>query len=624
MAVEINIDLDSSAAHGKIEALETHLKSLNDDLNIDFDVDDDLKDKIDEITKQLDEINIDVDYSDLEKAAALKAMLQGDIEADLDVDTDKALSEIQESLDPGGVDLVDHDRQAGKFSDQGDDSGRFARFKNRFEKLLENTRMQDGGFAPSGFKRDFINQNKESPYSRWNAPSGRNQRMQDLIRGRKNKDYTINYDFDAPDLGGSKGSGGGLSAGRRGTLVGNTKKKMKGIIPDMNTFYRAFAAILPILYTMGTQLAGVAASMGSVAVAGGSILALGLVGHGEDMASSWKKAKEQLSTLKEEMFEVFQPTMQTFAPIQAKFFDVLPKELSEVATAMESLTVYSDTLFASLDGLTDWIADGVRGMTQYESIISQLTLRFGELLGSSIADFFQFIITEAYESQEMMVKFGTAISNLAVALYRIAKTITRVVFALNPVIGVLEYLSGLLDNKIVVGVLTFATVLGLVIYTVFALTTAIAALSTLWAGGFLTTISSSIVALQSWVASAITAKLAAYGLSTGIATAVSWLTLGVGAALAMGAAMKAIDGINAQMERSTNLTTSHRGMPSGGGGYGGGGAGSGTTQTVINEGDTYNVDVSGDVDNPTEQGMKDIFSTESGISDSRETPSPGA
>ena len=410
---------------------------------------------------------------------------------------------------------------------------------------------------------------------------------------------------------------------RGGRIFKGFKKKMKGLLPSMTAFYNVLAAILPMLVVIGAQALGVAAAMGSVAVAGGSILALGLAGHGEDMASSWKKAKEQLSTLKEEMFNTFQPTMQTFAPIQARFFDMMPEQLNKVATSMEGLTVFSDTLFASFAGLTDFIADFFDVMVANEGIISQVTMRFGELLGSSILDFFTFLITEAFESQEMLIRLGTAFKDVIVGVWHLFKVVAQVVAALKPLAAVFGWLGKLLDNKLIVGILTFAVVLGGVVYTVMTLTGVLSGLVAIWNIGLISVILESVAALEVWIFQTIAAQMANYGLAASIASVVSWATLGVGALLAMGAAASAIGSINASMERTTNLGTGGGGIPTSGGGGFGGGAGSGTTQKTINQGDTYNIQVEGDVDNATEEGMRDIATSETNITASRATPEPG-
>lgn len=665
MAVEINIDLDSTKAHGKIEALETRLKAVKDNVDLDFDIDDDLKDSIQKLTEELKEIDIDVDYDDLERAAALKAMLQGDIESDLNINSDEALAEIRDGLDPPDV---SGDEGGTRFSEQGKRGFDVERFSAEMKKYAGGQpRGDDGRFLSNDFFRRFLTDAKdrdldgvdvdfdglkkdlgsggsvaqnlksslgEQGYGKIGDPFGQRSYDSDRLGQMRNRMRTrmwpnfekmggMDIDFDRsnmPDIGDWKN----IPTDYDGSVFKGMKKKIRSLIPSMSTFYSLFAAILPLMISMGTQALGVAAAMGSVAVAGASILALGLVGHGEDMASSWREAKEQLSTLKKEMFETFQPTMQTFAPIQARFFEMMPEELNKVAKSMEGLTVYSDTLFASFAGLTDFMADFFGLMVANEGAISQLTMRFGDIIGTNILGFFQFLIDEAYESQGMLIRLGGAFKDLLSGAYQFSKIIARVVVALTPLAGLFAWLGRLLNNKIIVGILTFVTVLGLTVYTVMTLSGVMAGLIGLWSGGLIATVLSSVAALEVWIFQTIAAQMANYGLAASIATVVSWATLGVGALVAMGAAASAIGSINSSMEMTTS-GIGGGGIPgSGGDGFGGGGAGSGTTQTVINQGDTYNMEVNGDVDNATEQGLRDMISSEGKVTNARKTPTPGS
>jgi len=658
MAVEINIDLDSTKAHGKIEALETRLKAVKDNVDLDFDIDGDLKDSIQKLTDELKDIDVDVDYSDLERAAALKSMLQGDIDTDLNLKSDDALAEIRDGLDP--PDGVDHDEQASKFGSQGDRGFDMERFISEMSRYAgEYNQTKDGAGFPDSFFRDFLDNENErlevqfeglenqlgaggniaqrlqssaedSGYMELGNPENPRDydrpsilKSQDRIRSRlrSRSNFDFSPDFDAGKIG-------GLSLPKDipmdydGSIFKGMKKKVRSLIPSMSTFYTLFAAVLPLMISMGAQLAGVAASMGAVAVAGGSILALGLVGHGEDMASSWREAQEQLSTLKKEMFEVFQPTMQTFAPIQERFFQMAPEELNKVAKSMEGLTVYSDTLFASFAGLTDFISRFFDVMVANEGIISQLTMRFGEIIGSSLLDFFGWLVQEAYSAQGMLITLGEAFYNVLRGAYQFSKIIARIVVAFAPLAGVFAWLGNVLNNKLIVGVLTFAATLGLIIYTVMTLTGVMAGLIGLWSGGLIATILSSVAALEVWIFQSLAAQMANYGLASSIAAVVSWATLGVGALVAMGAAASAIGSINSQMEMTTS-GIGGSGMPTGSGGFGSGGAGSGTTQNVTNEGDTYNLNINGNVDNPTEQGLRDIVQGEMSVEESTEPPSIG-
>jgi len=306
MAVEVNVDLDSGEAHGKIQALRADLRSLGDDVDIDLDIDDDIQESISKITQQLKDIEVDVDYDDLERAAALKAMLQGDIDTDLNIN-DEQLKNIQNGLDP-----PDRDDDGGGFTKP--DVETLSRFEGTQPRRDDGTfgsidleeqmkRAIEIGSSASGGDSSGSQTLKDAPSARLNRISSAYGKRETLLG-----DYTrgLGYDKDSikrtmaarrkgvsphdgdfnlgnliPDFGDDSDSSIFSKSGDN--ITGFTKKVRKAI-PSMSVFYNLLAALIPILIVAGTQALGVAAAMGAVAVAGASIIGLGLIGHGDDMA----------------------------------------------------------------------------------------------------------------------------------------------------------------------------------------------------------------------------------------------------------------------------------------------------------------------------------------------------
>lgn len=235
--------------------------------------------------------------------------------------------------------------------------------------------------------------------------------------------------------------------------LSNTLKRLK---PNMRKIWNFIALMLPLLIAFGANALGVAAAMGAVAAAGAALVAGGLLGHADSMGEAFEQAKYQLRDFKEDLWEVFSPTFQQFAPISADFLDFAPAQIEKVANAMEGLTAYEGVLFESFSGAMDWITAAVRGIAESEEAVSQLAMRFGELLGNSIIDFFGWLLRESRENQQMLIELGEALYDIAVIIYRVSVAMARFAIVLKPAITFLRMLSGLLQNELVMGLIAFA------------------------------------------------------------------------------------------------------------------------------------------------------------------------
>lgn len=341
--------------------------------------------------------------------------------------------------------------------------------------------------------------------------------------------------------------------------LGNTHtgvgRQLRRLAPSMSMVYNIVAASLPAIIALGTQLLGVAAAMGAVAVAGAGIIGLGLIGHGDSMASSFQQAKVEFRDLKEELYDEVQPLANQFAPIQGRIFDSIPDGLSPVFEEMEGLTDFEDTLF-SLGSI------GSAALQRFFSIInsneaqiSQLTERFAALGATNALDFFEWLIQTASQNQKLIIELGSAIESLLRVVYNLSMFIGRLISGMEPLFQLLSMISGLLDNRLLVGMLTAITVGGLmavmfakVTLAVWGLVSAISALHGFFvsvsSGGAISGMIISLQALGAWLttitAQMTTAQMAAWGLASAIAaTGVGALVVG-GGLIAGQAAMDAM------------------------------------------------------------------------------------
>jgi hypothetical protein len=354
--------------------------------------------------------------------------------------------------------------------------------------------------------------------------------------------------------------------------------KLRNLKPTMGKYMQLLAAFLPIAVALGTQLLGVAAAMGSVAVAGGAIMALGLLGHGDNMADSFAQAKLQLRDLKREMFEVAQPTMQQFAPIQERMFESIPGALEGPLQEMQGFTQFEDTLFAMGGDLAGGIEEFFAIINRNGDAVSQLSRRFGGLLGAGLLNFFEWLIQSASRNQDLLVSLGRDMLKLVSVAYSLSMAVAKIVTAFTPLINFMVWLSNLMNGAILVGLIAmigYLFLLGKAAFAVYALGSAFVALKT-----FLVAAN---VPLITYIANTWGAVAATMALVTAIGLLTGGTALAVGAIGAGAAATMTPD------------------VPSGRSGGGAVGAGGGTT---INNNQTLNFE-GGSGDYATKKGVED-------------------
>lgn len=356
-------------------------------------------------------------------------------------------------------------------------------------------------------------------------------------------------------------------AKRRLSRVGDKLEGgLRKMFPSMRAVRSVMAAMIPVAIALGVQLLGVAAAMGAVAAAGAAIVGLGILGHGDSMSSSLSQAKEEASELAENLFQAAQPTMKQFAPIQSRIFDAIPGRVRQITEAMEGLTQFEGTLFRIGGMFADGMTEGLETVNENEDAISQLALRFAEMAGSGIKDFLFFLFEEARDGQSILVKLGSSLKSLAIALYRVSLAISKILTTFSPLVNILLFISKLLENDILatlVSIVGWMFVMGKFISILFGI-----------AKGFIA-MSQAISALILLVKGYEMSMWQAFAATMATVAALSLLTAGVG--LALGGVM----GIS-QLDKLPS-------GPSGSGSrYGGDGG-----RTVYNDNRTMNIDNGG-------------------------------
>ena len=342
MSVKIDLDLQAGDVMTKLTEIKGQLEALEDDF--DFSFDGDFKAQLDEIAETLDGLGNDL-VKDLDEVATRLEDLEIDVGAPVG------------GGDSGG--------------DTGSDSGDryFADHPGSGMSMREILRrVESSGYGTTA--RDVADANLDFEIDRERNIKKINDALSETLGdGLLSRFVTSNSNWGGVTSDRSKGvaslldakgvSPDSLRLGRMGKMtkrlsgrVSNLRGIIRSAIPSMAKWWQLIALALPALIAFAVQASGVATSMLAMAGAGAAFIGLGLVGHGNNMADSWRNAQQQLSQLKEDLYETFLPSMQTFAPIQDAFFDMLPAELGKVNDALKSLagTSYQYALF-DCDGL---------------------------------------------------------------------------------------------------------------------------------------------------------------------------------------------------------------------------------------------------------------------------------
>ncbi|QIR31190.1 tail length tape measure protein [Halorubrum virus Serpecor1] len=585
MSVTIDLDIRAEDVIATLEGVEEQLDRLENDF--DFSLDGDFKAQLDDIMDSLDKLSGSL-VDDLDEVASRLEDLEIDVGApvgggDSGGDTGSDSGDKYFADSSGSTmgwrevfnRIADSDYSGTTMDDLSDTTFDFEVDRERNIKKINDALSETLG---DGLLSNFVTSN-----SRWGGvTSDRSKGVATLL--------------DAKDI-----SPDSLRLGRMGKMtkrvsgrVSNLRGIIRSAIPSMAKWWQLIALALPALIAFAVQASGVATSMLAMAGAGAAFIGLGLVGHGNSMAESWRNAQQQLSQLKEDLYETFLPSMQTFAPIQAAFFDMLPKELGKVNDALKSLagSSYQYALFDGLRGVTNWVAELIYSMRDLDSIATQVTMRFGGIIGTKIIEFFEWATVEAYRNQESLIKLGGVIMSVIEIIYNLSKIFAHLVLMLSPVLDAVVWLTQVLSQpmyRALASVIVLFGIIGVVlaktVVTIAKVRVAFTILG-ITGSGAMAGLASSAVGAMATVKAAVMSAVASLGLLQA-----ALIATGIGA-LVVGAGYLAYSVMKPDGPPSTGSGPS----------YGGTGAG----QTVINEGDTYNFNVDGSTDGPTTQKMLDV------------------
>jgi hypothetical protein len=259
-------------------------------------------------------------------------------------------------------------------------------------------------------------------------------------------------------LSGPRGLGRGFDVGSFGKhsrerlkRLGQTLNKLR---PNIMMIWNALATLIPVMVTLAASAIGLAGAFGTLALAGGAILGLGLLGWGDSFSSSLQNLQQEARLLGGRLFDVLEPLSMIAQPIMQDWMEGAPRQVQRLVEPMENLMLaFEDPLGAAGAGIVGWVQDVVRAMVSMDEILTQIAFRFAEVAGGFIIDFMKNMVMFAYENQEAMIRTAGALRDLLGLLLDFSILIVRVLQPLAPLIGALSQLGWILSEPLTAGII---------------------------------------------------------------------------------------------------------------------------------------------------------------------------
>jgi hypothetical protein len=465
--VEIVVDIVDNFSD-ELNELEGKLDKLDSKtVSVDFEIDSEgeiskVKAQLKELKKQVN-TNLDVDTSGVAKAHAEKASLSTDMNSTLNIHTNRdgqfpgvpppigegPMEAVRESsrgsirrampddvapwffpddAHPMRPDFIDMDTPGGEFTRSMQQTISRSRAAARAGSDVMPMPSAVGDFFEGGMGAPQMQ--KFSPF-----PQG-----VDPLSGPR----SLGTGFDVDSFG--------EHSRTRLKRLGQTLNKLR---PNIMMIWNALATLIPVMVTLAASAIGLAGAFGTLALAGGAILGLGLLGWGDSFSSSLQNLQQEARLLGGRLFDVLEPLSMIAQPIMQDWMEGAPRQVQRLVEPMENLMLaFEDPLGAAGAGIVGWVQDVVRAMVSMDEILTQIAFRFADVAGSFIIDFMENMVMFAYENQEAMIRTAGALRDLLGLLLDLSIFIVRVLQPLAPFIEALSYLGFILSNPLTAAIVS--------------------------------------------------------------------------------------------------------------------------------------------------------------------------
>lgn len=404
------------------------------------------------------------------------------------------------------------------------------------------------------------------------------------------------------------------------------ERKLSTLKPSFREYRNLLATVLPMLAVLAAGALGAAAALGSLGVAAGSIVGLGLLGDAETMTGAMNNMKDTVQDTKEALFETFQPTSQVFAPVAERILAQVPRELDGVARSMEGLVLFEDSISRFISNFASGLQTLINFVVANEAAIGNLANAAASVVGSAILGFFEKLIEFTYQNWNLLLNLAAVLIDFASILFNVSVLVARMVAALRPLVDVFAaIIDALLNNGIIAGLISFVAVTTVLGFYVGKLVVALVAMNNalgltralllfLGSGSVIAGVVSFFTTVKSYAVAATIALYEMYGAAVAASAALAATGIGAlvvgGGLLAAGSVMNSIGGDGALGSRnfSPASAANSRTIPGSGG------------PTVVNNNRDITINAGGQMSRPQENRMRDTALRVAAERTERDTP----
>jgi len=562
--VEIHTEVRGAGqAISELEALDSALKTLDDDITLDVDTDfdnvlrDDVRVNADGQGSQFisgrtgqftsTEEALDRRFSEISDAVEDEMSVSGDVNIDAaNVDVDAAHGDNDGISPDASAGVADNDGKAVRTSGGTEDAlftvENIGEWEDAAEPFLDREELgRRGGEADR--IGDVLDQAIEDVVDFDDA-------VDLAVDDDSDIDLNTLQEVDTPGVQGTMEAIGELDdagetlLGSDGGLrkeVGRFKQELGGLRPTMQGFHAAIAATLPLLGVFLGAIPAAVVGLGALATAAvGAAAALGgIVGLGAIGVMLAETGELDTQPLQERLAEVGDSFVDAFAPLASSLAPTIEYAISEIEAMMGPLAAANSGLLQFRDDFqaaTGFVTSALPSFTAELLAFSEAAMPLVSGLMQTIAgmDFFGYLGSQLSEALPELMMLGDALDEILPAVVNLSQgflTVAAVIgTSIGMVVGLMNLFPGLTTalGTVAAGMLTVVAVSGLWQIAVAGLTGQLVGLAT-------TLVTNVVTALNAHIASLIGVQAASWGAYVATAAFLGLLTFGVVPALASAA-----------------------------------------------------------------------------------------
>ncbi len=218
--------------------------------------------------------------------------------------------------------------------------------------------------------------------------------------------------------------------------MGTFHNILAGLMPLMGVFIGAIPAAVVGLGALATAAIGAAAALGGI----GALGAMGIM-LSETGELNTKPIRERLSEVSDSFVEAFSPLAQQFAPVVNSAIDEVDSMMGPLATASAGLMQFRDEFKATVGFITSNLPSFIATALAFSD--AAMPLLTGVMETVSGMNLFGYLATQLHIALPALVRIGSALMQILPAVVNLSQGFLEVASVLSLVIGRFSWLLNL-------------------------------------------------------------------------------------------------------------------------------------------------------------------------------------